>query len=148
MAGLSVAVDVAVDRPPDDVWRYVVEGYFDHHSSWDPAIVEMVKLTPGEIAVGTRGREVRRFGAKQAADFEVTALVRPERFSFRNTSGPFAVERSYRLRPADRGTVLSFSFEMRPKGVMHLLFPLLRNTIAAQVRANIARIPTLVTADV
>jgi hypothetical protein len=31
---------------------------------------------------------------------------------------------------------------MRPKAAMRLAFPLLRNTIAAQVKANIGRLPS------
>jgi hypothetical protein len=34
------------------------------------------------------------------------------------------------------------SFDMRPKAAMRLAFPLLRNTIAAQVKANIGRLPS------
>jgi hypothetical protein len=33
---------------------------------------------------------------------------------------------------------------MRPKAAMRLAFPLLRNTIAAQVKANIGRLPSAV----
>jgi hypothetical protein len=40
------------------------------------------------------------------------------------------------------GAVVSFSFDMRPKAAMRLAFPLLRNTIAAQVKANIGRLPS------
>ena len=34
---------------------------------------------------------------------------------------------------------------MRPKAAMRLAFPLLRNTIAAQVKANIGRLPPALT---
>jgi uncharacterized protein YndB with AHSA1/START domain len=146
MGGLEVVVDVTVPSPVEDVWRYVVEGYFEHHASWDPAIVGMEKLTDGPVAVGTRGREVRRFGGRQVAEFEVTDVSPLERFAFRNTSGPFAVDRSYEI--ADRGgsTAVRFTFRMRPKGAMRVLFPLVKATIGRQVRANIERLAALVPA--
>ncbi|HTQ91039.1 MAG TPA: SRPBCC family protein [Streptosporangiaceae bacterium] len=122
----------------------MAEGYFEHHSSWDPAVVEMVKLTSGPVAAGTRGREVRRFAGRQAAGFTVTDAAEPSRFALSSTSGPFALDRSYEFKPNGAGCTVSFSFDMRPKAAMRLAFPLLRRTIAAQVRANIGRIPSAV----
>jgi len=144
MAALDMQVEERIDRALDDVWKFVVIEYFEHHGCWDDAITEMTKLTPGPLGVGTRGREVRSFGGKQAAEFEVTELVEPNRFAFRNTSGPFAVERAYELHATPSGTRLVFSFRMRPKGPTKVLFPLLRSKVASQVRANIGRIPGLV----
>ena len=48
-------------------------------------------------------------------------------------------------RPDDAGCTVSFSFDMHPKAAMRLAFPLLRNTIAAQVKANIGRLPSALT---
>lgn len=86
-------------------------------------------------------------GGRKTAEFEVTELNRPDSFRFRNVTGPFALERRYRFNGAGTGaraTTVEFDFEMAPKGAMRLLFPLLRPVIAKQVRANIARIPELV----
>jgi hypothetical protein len=63
-------------------------------------------------------------------------------FALSNTSGPFALDRTYESKPNGAGCTVSFSFDMRPKAAMRLAFPLLRNTIAAQVRANIGRLPS------
>jgi uncharacterized protein YndB with AHSA1/START domain len=142
--GLEVTVERTVPCAPEEVWRFVVDGYFEHHHRWDPAVTEMTKLTAGPLAVGTRGREVRSFGGKQAAEFEVTELEAPRRFAFRNTSGPFELERSYDFEERGGTTQLVFRFRMRPKGVMRLLFPLVRRKIGGQVEANIDRIPGLV----
>jgi hypothetical protein len=142
MRGLQVHVEVQVGQPVETVWRYVAEGYFEHHSRWDPAVVEMVKLTSGPVAAGTRGREVRRFAGRQAAGFTVTDAAEPSRFALSNTSGPFALDRIYEFKPTGAGCTVSFSFDMCPKAAMRLAFPLLRNTIAAQVKANIGRLPS------
>ncbi len=50
------------------------------------------------------------------------------------------------FKPNGAGCIVSFSFDMRPKAAMRLAFPLLRNTIAAQVKANIGRLPSAVAA--
>lgn len=144
MRGLQVHVEVHLSQSVETVWRYVAEGYFEHHSSWDPAVVEMVKLTSGPVAAGTRGREVRRFAGRQAAGFTVTDAAEPTRLALSSTSGPFALDRTYEFKPDGAGCTVSFSFDMRPKAAMRLAFPLLRRTIAAQVKANIGRLPSAV----
>ena len=144
---LHVVTRAEVPCPVEAVWAYVVEGFFEHHGAWDPAVVGMERLTEGSIALGTRGRESRSFGGKQSAEFEVTEFDRPSVFGFRNTSGPFDLQRRYRFgeTEAGTGTYVDFDFRMAPKGAMKLLFPVLRPVIGKQVRANIARIPALVT---
>jgi hypothetical protein len=143
MTGLDVRCEEIIRRSPAEVWRYVAEGYFEHHARWDPAITGMEKTTDGPIGAGTRGVETRRFLGKQRAAFEIDEYVAPVRFEFRNTSGPFAVERSYVVEPDPAGARLTFTFRMAPTGPTKLIFPLLRRGIERQVRANIARIPRL-----
>jgi hypothetical protein len=69
----------------------------------------MVKDTPGPVAVGARGREMRRFLGRQVAEIEVTAFEPPARFALRNRSGPFDLDRTpqpaaRRRAPADQLT--------------------------------------------
>ena len=144
MARLDVTESVEARRPREEVWAYVVDGFFENHRHWDPAITELVQLTEGPMVEGTRGRETRSFGGKQSADFEVTELRRPSVFAFLNTSGPFHLERRFVFDAEASATRVTFRFVMAPKGPMHLVFPLVRRTVARQVRANIARIPGLV----
>ena len=145
---LHVVTRAEVPCPVEAVWAFVAEGFFEHHREWDPAVVGMERLTEGPIAVGLRGRETRSFAGKQSADFEVTELDRLAVFGFRNTSGPFDLQRRYRFTETESGTgtYVDFDFRMAPKGAMTLLFPVLRPVIGKQVRANIARIPGLVVA--
>jgi hypothetical protein len=138
---------VSVGRSVESVWEYVVAGFFEHHGAWDPAVVGMTRLDDGPLSVGSRGRERRRFAGTQEADFTVTELTRLQAFAFRNTTGPFALDRRYDFRADGSGaTVVAFEFDMAPRGAMRLLFPLLRPVIRRQVRANIDRIPALVEA--
>jgi hypothetical protein len=121
----------------------VAERFFDNHHRWDPA-VEMVKDSPGPVAVGTRGRETRRFLGRQVVQVEITDLDRPSRFALRNLDGPFELERGYTFEPVPDGTLIRFTFRMRPRPLpLRLLFPLLSPTIARQVRTNIGRLTGL-----
>lgn len=133
---LDVRLTRTVAADPDTVWRFVAEDFFANHRKWDPAIVELRQLTPAPIGEGTRGVEVRQFGGRQEAEFVVTAFVPRQRFAFSNTTGPFALERSYDFTASG----FTFHFRMAGKGMMRLLFPLLRGTIAKQVEGNIDRL--------
>jgi hypothetical protein len=143
MKVLDLTMQLDVDRPADAVWSFVAENFFANHPKWDPAIVEMRKLTAGGMGEGTEGVEVRRFGGKQEAAFVVREFRPATRFSFDNTSGPFELKRSYSFHPSNGRTRIEFRFIMAPKGVMRLLFPLLRTVIAGQVRTNIGRLAEL-----
>jgi hypothetical protein len=144
---LDTTVEVRVPRAPAAVFAFVAEGFFDNHPRWDPAVA-MANDTPGPVAVGTRGREVRRFLGRQVAEVEVTAFQPPRRFALRNRSGPFELDRAFSFEPVDGGTHIRFSFRMRPRPLpLRLLFPLLRPTISRQVHANIARLGQLLDGD-
>jgi hypothetical protein len=143
MQTLDVTVETTLPCSAAAAWNYLVDGYFEHHARWDPAIVGMRRLDSGPLREGSRGVETRRFITRQDAEFEITALEPYRRFAFRNASGPFELEREYALESEADGTHLRFHFRMVPKGPMRPLFPLLRRTIARQVRENIGRIPRL-----
>jgi len=144
---LDVTVEVHVPRKPEEVFEFVAERFFDNHHRWDPA-VSMVKDSPGPVALGTRGRETRRFLGRQVAKVQVTKLDRPGRFALRNLDGPFELDRGYSFEPAPGGTLIRFRFRMRPRPLpLRLLFPLLSPAIARQVRANIGRFPSLLGAE-
>jgi hypothetical protein len=129
------------------VFAFVAEGFFDNHHRWDPA-VQMVKDTPGPVGLGARGREIRRFLGKQVAEVEVTVFEPSGRFAFRNLSGPFELDRSYRFEPVGDGTRIRFTFRMRPRPApLRWIFPLLQRTIARQVQANIQRLGHLLEGD-
>ena len=142
MRDLDVRCEQVVRRSLEEVWRYVAEGYLDHHGRYDPAVVSMRLLTDGPIGVGAVGEEGRRLaGRVQRTRFEVTAFDQPRLFALSDRTGPFALERSYTFEKHPAGTRVSFRFTMSPRGPVRLVFPLLRAPIARQVRANIARLP-------
>jgi hypothetical protein len=144
---LDTTVEVRVPRAPEAVFAFVAQGFFDNHPRWDPA-VEMVKDTPGPVALGARGREIRRFLGRQVAEIEVTAFEAPTRFAFRNRSGPFQLDRVFSFEPVNGGTRIRFNFRMRPRPLpLRLAFPLLQRSIVRQVHANIARLSQLLDGD-
>jgi Polyketide cyclase / dehydrase and lipid transport len=140
---LDMTLERVVHSSPEDAFGFVAERFFENHHRWDPAVT-MERDGDGPIAVGTTGRETRRFMGRQTAGVRVTALERPGWFAFATTSGPFALERSYAFAPAPEGSTITFRFRMRPKPLpLRAAFPLVRGRIAHQVEANIDRLAAL-----
>jgi hypothetical protein len=142
---LDLQLSFSVARSSDQVFSYVATEFFDHHRLWDPAIVELTKLSEDPVGVGTRGREVRSFGGRQVADFKVTTFEPNSRFAFTNTSGGFWLDRAFIFEAQTApSTRVTFTFVMRPRQFpLTLLAPLLRGTIERQVRTNVARLERL-----
>jgi len=99
----------------------------------------MINHTKGPVSKGTKGSEVRKFAGKRILlDFEVTDFKPYEFFAFKNTSGPFYLERSYSLEPTSSGTKVVFVFDTSPRNLLgKLVFPLLSKTFRKNVSKNI-----------
>ena len=122
MRGLQVYVEVQVSQPVETVWRYVVEGYCEHHSRWDPAVVEMVKLTSGPVEAGTRGREcVGSRAGRRPASRSPTRPDRPGSLCPTQAGRSLSIA-PYEFKPNGAGCTVSFSFDIRPRAAMRLAF--------------------------
>jgi len=136
---MRVVREFTVARPPKEVFEYIAVNYFDNHEKFDPEIFGMIKHTEGPVRKGTKGSEIRKFAGKRITlDFEVTVFEAAANFSFKNTSGPFLLERSYSLEALSKGTKVIFVFDIDPKNLpVKLLFPILSKTFRKNVHNNI-----------
>lgn len=48
-----------IKRPPEDVFRFVGERFFENYPRWSPEVVELTPLSDGPVGVGTMARQVR-----------------------------------------------------------------------------------------
>jgi hypothetical protein len=135
----------AVEKSPKEVFDYVAVNYFENHQKFDPEIYGMINHTTGPVAKNTKGAEVRKFAGKRIKlDFEVTDFEPVQFFAFRNTSGPFYLERSYSFKPNRKGTEVVFIFDIRPKNLLvKPIFPLMAKTFRKSVSDNIQNLNNL-----
>ncbi len=141
---LAVVHEVSCRAGLDSTWDFVAEQYFDHHSSWDPAVVAMQQNQPGPPQPGLTGVETRRSSGDSVP---ASRLPRSCRSVGSRCGTPLvrsSLDRAYDFAPESAGTRIRFSFHMAPKGPARLLFPLLRPVIARQVRSNIDRLADVV----
>ena len=112
---------VTVNRPPQEVFRYLVEP--EKQALWSD--VPMRPLTPGPMETGKRIEVTFGKGPLKAVlGLELTEVVADQKMAFRTFSGPVRWQGEYRLEPADgRATRLSQHGTLEFTGLWRLLGP-------------------------
>jgi uncharacterized membrane protein len=119
------SIDIA--RSPQDVFTYLDQ--LDRHRQWQPEIVSTTVESDGPVGVGTRVKELRKFGNRQIdSSYEITEHDPPRRTAFRGLVGPIRPEGTVTLEPLDegRGTRVTLEFDLIGYGVGKLFAPLAR----------------------
>jgi hypothetical protein len=116
---IRVEASVLIERPVEDVFRFVAVDFFDNYRKWSPEVAKLEKTSLGPIGIGTTGRQVRYdAGRRSDTRFRVNRYVAQRRLSFVSLGKPhYRVD--YRFEPAADGTRLTFAFEVVP--ALHML---------------------------
>lgn len=103
-----------IARSADTVYDFVVVHFFDNYSRWSPEVRELEALNTREIALGTRGRQVRvDQGRRSETRFEVAELEPGRRVVFEgDLQARFAIRYAFDPRGSD-ACRLHFEFELK-----------------------------------
>jgi carbon monoxide dehydrogenase subunit G len=123
---------VTIRREIEDVFAFLAD--FENVPTWNYAIVETKKTSPGPVAVGTTYRQIRSIPDRSEERFEVTAFEP----SSHGNIGHFITTISYLLTPTGDGTRLTNVVDLKlSSGVLRLLAPLAASRVKASVAANL-----------
>ena len=128
-----------IDRSPDAVFAFIMD--FSKASRWRNLVRSI------EVVGGGPPRE----GSQLAVTFDtgghsrtvvstIWAYDPPRRLGQRNTEGGITGTFEYRLAPDAAGTTVTFSADVRPHGLMWLVFPLLLRGHRARYRDQLANL--------
>lgn len=133
--------DLHVSCSPEQAFAHIAREFFENHPRWDPDIVELTKTSPGPIAAGTTGREVRRAAGRNfVTDFRISEFEPDRGFAHRSTSGSMGEDVDYRIEPDGAGATIRSRVHIYPKtAFLRLLTPLIRPQIEKNYKANMAR---------
>ena len=112
-----------IDRSPAHVWAYMMD--FSRAPRWRDRVREIRILSDGPVRVGTELQIV--FDAPDrlhTTRSEVCAFETARRFAVRNIEQDVTAIFEYTLVPDGAGTLVTFTCDLRPHGVMWLLLPL------------------------
>jgi hypothetical protein len=116
--------EITIGRPVDVVFDYVADQ--TNEPQYNPGMVRAEKVSAGPIGRGTRFRSaVRSAGRTAEVLIEFTDYDRPRLFASTTTMKQADIEYMLRFEPVAAGTRMGWSGQVRPKGALRLLGPLI-----------------------
>jgi hypothetical protein len=105
---------------------------------WQSGLVE-VHQASGPVGVGSQITEVYSFlGRKMDGKLEITEYKVNQKITTKSTSGPFPIQYTYTLEPANHGTQFTIDMEMRPEGFFALAEPIVGANLKKDMESNLA----------
>lgn len=115
--------EITIRRPVDVVFDYVADQ--TNEPAYNPAMVRAEKDTDGPVGTGTRFRSaVRSAGRVVEMVIETTAYDRPTLLASTTTMEQMDIDYTLTFERVDEGTRMRWSGDVRPKGALRLLGPL------------------------
>lgn len=126
---MRITESINVGRPPEQVWAVVSD--LDTHTAWRPALVEFRQVSDGPLEVGSKIREVLRWGRREIEmEDVVTALEPPARFALRGSWKAADFELELRIEPDGDGSRVTMDWPLFPTSLlMRVAAPFLARTM-------------------
>jgi carbon monoxide dehydrogenase subunit G len=117
----KIAGEILIGRPVAEVFDFVADSR--NEPSFNPAMAGVELLTAPPIGRGTRFRaRMGRAGTQMLV--ELTEFDRPHRLGSRTTSSMMQTSGTLTFAADGDGTVISWDWQVHPKGWMRMLGPL------------------------
>jgi len=112
---------IEIARSPEEVFAYVTDPA--KLSTWQD-VEDITQLTAGPPGVGTRFREIHKFGRRRVEITEIVVYEPGRRFDIRMVDGP-PLDGRWDFAPTETGTLLTFTPIVRLTGVRRRLEPVM-----------------------
>jgi hypothetical protein len=127
---IQVSKGVVIARERADVFDVAADP--ERQLEWDAQTLSVVKLTPGALGRGARYRvTVKRLGV---IEYEFSEFDRPVRFAHRALVKMGEMYHAFELEPVAKGTRLTQTIRVEPRGIGRVLRPLMPPMLRKLVR--------------
>jgi len=134
-----------IARKPEVVFAFLAEA--SNAPKAMPQIKQMVKLSDGPVAAGTRYRETRVVNGKEAqAELEVTRFEPPHHYSMRNVTEGIETVYHYNFTSERDGTRVNLLCELNAGGVKKLMLPMVAGVLKKEDGDHLQRLKAAVEA--
>jgi uncharacterized protein YndB with AHSA1/START domain len=114
---------ILIRRPVEQVFDFVTDER--NEPAYNPQMRSVEKMTSGPIGVGTLWHVVMASGKRLTPfELEVTEYTRPSRLGSITRMAAADIMGALTLAPDAAGTRLSWSWDLKPKGMLKLATPL------------------------
>ncbi len=144
-----VKASVAIQRPSEQVFRFIGERFVANYPRWSPEVLEVKQISPGPVRVGMRARQVRvDLGHRTESVFAVTIFEHGRRICFEGMSCPYRCDYALEEIRPNHSTRLSFTFELpRVELYMRPFETLIREAIRDGVERTVGKLKSLLEAE-
>jgi carbon monoxide dehydrogenase subunit G len=125
---IVVEREIIVRRPAGDVFAFLADAR--NEADWNPNVVRIDETSGGPAGLGTTFVGAYRRGGRMR--FEITAYEPPSRIVFDGGGRSMAVRATIRVTDRPDGAAVVMRAEMRPRGALRPLAPLMRPVVARQ----------------
>jgi uncharacterized protein YndB with AHSA1/START domain len=126
---------VTINRPASEVYDYLADG--TNNPQWRSGVLE-ISRTSAETGAGATYRQVLSGpgGRRIDGDYRVTEYEPPRRLGFEVTAGPVRPTGVFEITERGAGaSQVRFALEVRPRGLMILMTPIIAATARREVAA-------------
>ncbi len=122
-----------IDRPVGDVFSFVADTTND--PAWHTDLLEVRRRGAGPTGPGSEfDVRIKPFMGQSTGTLRVTRLELNKLFELHGRMGPMEPTISYSFRSSNGGTDIGRDVALQPPGLLRLLQPLMRPTIAKRNR--------------
>ena len=140
---------IEIDKPVDQVFAFVGEGFFNNYPRWAVEVVEFEPLDGEKVFVGAKAKQVRKDNdAEVESVFEITDFKPCEKLTLAGLNDPY--RHSYILEEVEKTkpTLLTFRFELLELEMFMRPFEkLIRYAIEDGAENTVENIKNLITAE-
>lgn len=129
---LTIESSITIDRSPADVFDYAADAR--NHRTWNVNAQSVEKISPGPIGRGTRFHGI--YKGYGELEFELIEYERPTRFVMTSSTKAADFRHAFICEPVPGGMRLTQVGEVKPKGLMKLMAPMMNMMIKGQFRTN------------
>ena len=138
--------EILIRRPVEDVFDFVADER--NEPRFNPRMLRVEKLTEGPIATGTRFRaDMKTRSRPSQMTIEYTAYERPNRLASTTQLSSMTIAGSLAFSSAPQGTRLCWDWDLKPRGLLRLLAPIIAVVGRRQEHATWSNLKRLLEGD-
>ena len=128
---MKFQVESAIAKAPEEAFDAMAD--VRNETRWNSKVSRSEIVGAEPIREGSVFETVNRGKTYRAV---ISKFDRPELLAFEVTGAPMDETVTFRFRPSDGGTALAAEFDMRPKGFVKVMLPLLKSVIRKDLIAQ------------
>jgi hypothetical protein len=114
--------EIIIHRPVEEVFDFVADEC--NEPRYNPRMLDAARISDGPIGLGTRFRtELNTMGRAMPMTVEFTAYQRPWRLASSTHSSMMETDGALTFESVPDGTRMRWSWDVRPRGVLKLMTP-------------------------